>query len=361
MKRQFVVSVCAVALLAFSLAVRPASGNQDPSTNSTAVTLQADQVQRQVQAELERAQAELARALQEVKSKVAEKGIAAKLAAHRSAMLADLQARSAELAQLAQERATRELVEPQIQIQDSEGGWLGVQIGDVDAQKVKELKLPAERGVLISEVEKESPAAKAGLLVNDVVTELNGQRIESAAQFRRMIRESLAGRTAQLTVWRDGRAQSLTATLGGNRERIERTFTLAGPREFNFSGRNFSFAMPEILAESRTPLLGISAEDISGQLGSYFGAPGGEGILVREVNSASPAEKAGMKAGDIITKVDSDRVRTLEELRDKLRAKREQKTVSIGVLRKGSEVVLNVEIEQPKPAERRRVTRRIAL
>jgi serine protease Do len=368
MNWKFGVAVSAVALLAISMAAQPVAGNQEPVTASPVVTMQSDQIQRQVEVELERAQAELRRALQEVQSTVASKAIAAKLKAQRGAMLADLRARTAEIAALAQERvaqaqekAERE-VESQMQLSfDSGGGWLGVQIADVDAQKVKELKLPAERGVLISEVEKDSPASKAGLQANDVITECNGQRVESAAQFRRMISESLPGRAAQLTVWRDGRAQTLSATLGSGHDRIDRVFTMAGPREHLLDGRTFSFAMPEVFASSRAPMLGINAEDISGQLGSYFGAPGGEGILVREVNSGSPAEKAGMKAGDVITKVDNESVSSLEQLREKLRAKRESKTVSIGVLRKGSVVALNVEIEQPKPPERRRITRRITL
>lgn len=367
MRIKFAVSMCAVALLAFALAVQPAAGNQDPASSSSAGTIQSKLVQQQVQVELERAQAELARALQEVQSKVASKVIAAKLKAQRQALVAELHARQGEVAALAQERvakaqekAERE-VESQFQYFGGGGGWLGVQIADVDAEKVKELKLPAERGVLITEVEKESPAAKAGLQAKDVITECNGQRVESAAQFRRMISESLPGRASQLTVWRDGRAQTLSATLGGDHDRMERTFTLAAPREFAFNNRGFSFAMPEVFATSRAPMLGINAEDISGQLGSYFGAPGGEGILVREVNSGSPAEKAGMKAGDVITKVDNESVSSLEQLREKLRAKRESKTVSIGVLRKGAAVTLNVEIEQPKPPERRRITRRITL
>ncbi len=358
MKAKLVFSLGAVALLALSLGAQPAFSNQNPATDSTAVYLQeAAQVQRDVQAELAKAQEEIKRAVQEVTKKAAAKEIAKKLAAHRGAMLADLHARQAELAARIQEKVTRE-VAPLVAYQDSESGWLGVQIADVDAQKVKELKLPAERGVLITEVEADSPAAKAGLKANDVVTEYNGQRIESATQFRRMVRESLAGRAVQLTVWRDARAQTLSATLGNSRDRLERSIRVFGPRDFNFD-----FAMPEIeiFTGSRAPLLGISAEDISGQLGAYFGAPGGEGVLVREVNAGSPAEKAGMKAGDVITKLDGEKVRSLGDLREKLRAKREQKTVSVGVIRKGADLSLNVEIEQPRPPERRRVTRRSAL
>ncbi len=362
MKRQLVFSLGVVALLAFSFAAQSASCSQIPATDSSAVYVQqAEQVQREVQAELAKAQQEISRAVQEVTRKVVEKNIAKKMAAHRGAMLADLHARQAELAALMQEKAIRLEVAPLVALQDSESGWLGVQIADVDAQKVKELKLPAERGVLITEVEADSPAAKAGLKANDVVTEYNGQRIESSTQFHRMIRESLAGRTAQLTVWRDARAQTLSATLGNSRDRIERTFTFASPREFKFDSDMFKFDMPNFFVASRAPLLGISAEEISGQLGAYFGAPGGEGILVREVNAGSPAEKAGMKAGDVITKFNGERVKSLDDLREKLRAKWDQKTVSVGVIRKGAEVSLNVEIEQPRPPERKRITRRTSL
>lgn len=368
MNKKIFFTLGAVILLAVFMAAQPAS-SQIPQDVSAAIAAQAAaQAQAEVQAALAQAQTEVARATAEVNAKVnakVQREIAAKLAAHRGTMLADLNAMRAELSALAQERAGRATVEPRIAMafEDSESGWLGVQISDVDAEKVKELKLPAERGVLVTEVEKESPAEKAGLKVNDVVTEYNGQRIESAAQFRRMVRESLAGRTAQLTVWRDARSQSLSVTLGSGRDRVEKSFNWVGPgaREFKFNGDMFKFDMPNIFVAARPPLLGISAEDISGQLGNYFGAPGGEGILVREVSSGSPAEKAGMKAGDVITKVNGERVKSLEELREKLRTKREQKTVSIGVLRKGAEMSLNVEVEQPRPPERKRIARRMSL
>jgi len=363
MKKQFVFSLGVVALLAFLFAAQPAPSSQISATDSSAAYLQqAEQVQKEVQAELAKAQQEIDRAVQEVTRKIVVKNIAKKMAAHRGAMLADLHARQAELTKLMQEKAARIEAGPLVALQDSESGWLGVQIADVDAENVKELKLPAERGVLITEVEADSPAAKAGLKANDVVTEYNGQRIESATQFRRMVRESLAGRAVQLTVWRDGRAQPLAVTLGNSRDRVASIFTFAGPRStFNFDGDMFRFDTPSFFVSSRSPLLGISAEDIKGQLGAYFGAPGGEGILVREVNAGSPAEKAGMKAGDVITKFNDERVKSLNELREKLRAKREQKTVSIGVLRKGAEVALHVEIEQPKPPARTRISRRTSL
>ena len=97
---------------------------------------------------------------------------------------------------------------------DEGGSWLGTETLDVTGERVKELKLPAERGVFIDHIAPDSPASKAGLKEKDVVTELNGQHVEGALQFRRMIREIPAGRNVQLTVWRDGRAQTLNVTLG---------------------------------------------------------------------------------------------------------------------------------------------------
>jgi serine protease Do len=254
----------------------------------------------------------------------------------------------------------------QITIFDGEGpSWLGVETQEVTAENAKELKLPAERGVVVAEVTKDSPAAKAGLKEKDVITEVNGQRVEGAAQFRRMIREIPPGRAAQLTVWRDGRAQTLSATLGKAEERHDKWMG-ATPGAF-------AFRMPEVqipempsmelgegmgMVIAERPRLGIDAEDIGGQLGSFFGAPDGEGILVRSVNSGSAAEKAGMKAGDVITTFNGERIRSLGDLRQKLASQNDAKTAKIGVLRNRSEVTLSVELPERTPKSTRRVMQR---
>jgi serine protease Do len=248
-----------------------------------------------------------------------------------------------------------EMDDQNIVMSDDGASWLGVETHEVTPDKAKELKLSAERGVVLGKIVPDSPAAKAGLKENDVVTEINGQRVEGAAQFRRMIHEIPAGRSIQLTVWRDGRSQSISATLGKSEER-RRSMKLVAP-----TPGTFAFRMPEIpdipsmewngnlLFGGGQPRLGIDAEDLSGQLGAFFGAPDGEGILVREVNSGSPAEKAGVKAGDVITSLNGERIRTVGELREKLSAKSGQennkdRTVKLGVLRNKSEISLNVEL-----------------
>jgi serine protease Do len=246
----------------------------------------------------------------------------------------------------------------QITILDGDEGpsWLGVETREVTPSDAKDLKLPAERGVVVAGVTEDSPAAKAGLKEKDVITEVNGQRVEGAAQFRRMIHEIPAGRTAQLTVWRDGRAQTLSATLGKAEEQ-HNSWMGATPGAFAFRMPDVHIPeMPSIdlggemaLLPGGHPRLGIDAEDIGGQLGSFFGAPDGEGILVRSVNSGSPAEKAGLKAGDVITSFNGERVRSLGDLRQKLASQNDAKTAKIGVLRNRSEVTLSVELPARTP------------
>jgi serine protease Do len=242
--------------------------------------------------------------------------------------------------------------EGNVRFEEQGASWLGVETHEVTAEKAKQLKLSVERGVVLGKIIAGSPAAKAGLKEDDVVTELNGQRVEGAAQFRRMVREIPAGRIAQFTIWREGRAQTLSVTLG----------KAAGTRHawMQSPPGAFAFHMPEIppmpemleapgmeqfgFAPNAHPRLGIDAEDLGGQLAAYFGAPEGEAVLVRSVNSGSPAEKAGVKSGDVITSVDGERVRSVGELREKLAAKNEAKSVQLGVLRNKVETKLTVEL-----------------
>jgi membrane-associated protease RseP (regulator of RpoE activity) len=239
---------------------------------------------------------------------------------------------------------------------DDEGpSWLGVETHEVTSGNAKELKLPAERGVVVGRITPDSPAAKAGLKEKDVITEVNGQRVEGSAQFRRMIHEVPAGRTVQMTVWRDVRAQTLSVTLG-KAEEGHRGWMNAGPGAF-------AFRMPEVeipempqmdwsngigMFPGVHPRLGIDAEDVSGQLGAYFGAPDSEGVLVRNVNPGSAAEKAGVKAGDVITSFNGERIRSLGDLRERLAGKNEDQSAKLGVLRNRSEITLTVELPTAK-------------
>jgi serine protease Do len=252
---------------------------------------------------------------------------------------------------------------------DDNSGWLGIEISEVNSDKAKELKLSETRGVVVGSVEPDSPAAKAGLKENDVILSYEGQNVEGTLQFRRLVRETPPGRSIPLTVSRDGSVQTMTVEVGerdggsGDRDSAPRVYKFKAPNVQEFKMPDFDFN-PVIAPESmdfHTPLLGIGAEDLSGQLGDYFGVASGEGILVREVRSGTPAEKAGLKAGDVITKVDGQAVKSTRDLRAQLREKVDQKTVTLSVMRKGSEISVPVAIEKPRRIDAPQIVNRAQL
>jgi serine protease Do len=254
---------------------------------------------------------------------------------------------------------------------DDNSGWLGIEISEVNPENAKELKLSETRGVVVGSVEPDSPAAKAGLKENDVILSYEGQNVEGTIQFRRLVRETPPGRSIPLSVSRDGSVQTITIEVGerdggfgpGDKDAAPHVYKFKMPNVQEFKMPDFDFnpmVTPEAM-DFHTPLLGIGAEDLSGQLGDYFGAPSGEGILVREVRSGTPAEKAGLKAGDVITKVDGQTVKSTRDLRAQLRQKIDQKTVTLSVLRKGSEISVPVAIEKPRRIDAPQIVNRAQL
>jgi len=248
----------------------------------------------------------------------------------------------------------------------SGGGWLGVGVSEVSAAKAKSLKLPEERGAVLGRIVPESPAAKAGLKENDVVMEINGQRIEGTEQFRRMIREIPAGRTANLTVWREGRSQNIKVTVG-KPEMSNMKVLSDGPKSFAFTMPALP-AMPDLsglehlrsfaLVSPGHPILGIDAESLEGDFGNFFGAPEGEGVLVRGVFANSAAAKAGLKVGDVITSLNGERIRSTSELREKLLTKQQEKAIKLGILRNKVEMSLSVELPQREEHEEPSISER---
>jgi len=379
MNKGLIAILAGALLLIVTVPARPGRTQENPRNECNGIHAQLEREQARLKAELARMTAELKRlrdAVRPVQLVEIEDQPVRVLAAlepqnedQAVAKIDDdreeIERRVETVAELAAHQAVAEIEDGRAEVwllNEGNPGWLGVTIAEVTADKAKELKLPAARGVILSRVEADSPAAKAGLKANDVITEFNGQRVEGTLQFRRLIRETPGGRTVQLTFWRDGRAQSVSVELGAFPDKLEGHGF--GPKEFKFEMPEFGgklFGHDVFLQHG--PRLGIDAEDLSGQLGSYFGAPDGEGVLVRDVTSGTPAEKAGLKAGDVIIKIDGERVRTVHELREKMRAKRENKTVSVSVIRKGTEMSFNVEVEQPRPsAERKKlISRRISI
>lgn len=235
---------------------------------------------------------------------------------------------------------------PAIRMMVAGGSYLGVGVQEVTAKRAKELKLGEERGVEVTSVVDASPAEKAGLQKGDVVLEYQGQRVEGTEQFVRFVRETPAGRNVKMLVSRNGQNQTITATIG-NRSK-------ARGREFSFSGEfpRMEVWIPDTPRPNmswRSSMLGVEAEAVDGQLAQYFGVK--QGVLVRAVSKGSVAEKAGLKAGDVITKVDQTTVDTPRELTEAVRGERNRKPVPVHLMREKKETTVTVTLDDDERSE----------
>jgi serine protease Do len=226
--------------------------------------------------------------------------------------------------------------------------YIGVMVQEIDSDRAKALKLREEAGVEITRVDPDSPAEHAGLKVNDAIAQFNGQRVEGIEQFSRMVRETPAGREVRLEVVRNGAPQTLNVKVGARRANAMMLTPMAptvsvAPR--------LEWSLPDIPRSYmgwRSSSLGVEAESLEGQLAEYFGVK--EGVLIRSVSKSSPAEKAGLKAGDVITRVDDSRISTPADISSRIRGLR-GKAVPVMVMRDHKEMTLSVTIESDDRAE----------
>lgn len=329
-----------------SSASAPRADSASQKIDSAQLQRDMERLQAEMKAQTSVIRAEAAELKAEVTKEMAESGIANRadldrLAAQVHAQQAEIAARARAGAMKAQQLFAQT---PGFLDAGEDAGWLGIEISEITPEKAKALKLPQPEGALVAGVLADGPSAKAGLKLNDVILEYDGHPVEGTIQFRRLVRETPPGRSVEVTVMRDGHDDTLTVRVGSRARSMDSNLREILPAR----GFDFKFNMPEFFPGA-TPVLGIEAEDITGQLGAYFHVPGGKGVLVRDVSPNTPAAKAGLKAGDVITRVDGAAVKSAGELRDQLREKRDDKSVSLTIVRQGAEMNVPVVMEAPAP------------
>jgi serine protease Do len=214
-----------------------------------------------------------------------------------------------------------------------------------------------DTGVVVQQVRADSPASRAGLKEGDVVTEFDGERARSAAQFTRLVRETPPGRTVKIVVRREGTSQTMDIapeTRDSDDLRfpdltrdIERHLQ-ALPPEFNF---DFDFEAPGFTPFSQRRL-GVTVTPLSDQLAAYFAVK--QGVLVSEVAAGSAGEAAGIKAGDVIVSVKGQTVAGPSDVVRELRQVESGTDVEIRVMRDRKEVTLTAKIPERVRAFSRR-------
>jgi serine protease Do len=228
----------------------------------------------------------------------------------------------------------------------SSRAYLGVELGDIDADRAHALKLDEERGVEVRSVVPGSPAEKAGFRAGDVLLSYNGENILGARQLGRLVSETPAGRKVRIQFWREGKVQTTTAILAAQ-SYMQKVVRVPGDFDVQMPDMDITtLAIPDPLLVWKTQGIGIEAEPVDGQLAQYFGVKGG--VLVRSVEKGSPADKAGVRAGDVLTAVAQRPVTSPRELMSCLRTQRRTgKAMAVSVVREHKEVTLSIAPETP--------------
>jgi membrane-associated protease RseP (regulator of RpoE activity) len=234
-----------------------------------------------------------------------------------------------------------------------EGGggssYLGVDIADVSPERLGELKLKEEHGAEVTMVDQDAPAGKAGLHEHDVIVSLNGTAIESAAQLRRMIKETPPGRVVNLGVSRDGQPLTIKVQLADRRKSMawEPKVNIEMPKMPQMPTMP-DFDLPvSVVVVHQSARSGLMVENISPQLGEFFGVKGGNGVLVRTVEKGSRGEKAGFRAGDVVVKVNNQPVHDTSDFTHALRSS-SGSTAAVTVMREKKEQNLTLTLPEKK-------------
>jgi predicted metalloprotease with PDZ domain len=232
---------------------------------------------------------------------------------------------------------------------DERAGYLGVSTQDMTRRLAKSMDVKTTEGALVNEVMDDSPAEEAGLKEEDVIVEVDGKKIGDSDDLREVVRKIVPGTKVDVIVMRNDERKALTATI----DKV--------PPSRSYS---YSYSMPRLPRIPRIPpmdihifsttgQLGMTISSLNKQLGKYFEAPDGKGVLVQEVESDSRAEKAGFLAGDVITKIGDEKIEDVGDITDALRDFKEGNKANVEIIRKGAKKTLTLEVPDMDRRHRR--------
>jgi membrane-associated protease RseP (regulator of RpoE activity) len=244
-------------------------------------------------------------------------------------------------------------------LHSSSQGYLGVLVGDVDSDSAPKLKLKEVRGAVITLIDHDAPAAQAGLRVNDVVLQVNGQVVEGAEQFSRMMREIPAGHNVSLVISRDGNIQTIGVQVVDRKKMEHDVWNKLGSSGDDLSQAPGMGILPgggdaPMPGGFHMPFFGSSlnvgalVEPLTSQMADYLGVQ--SGLMVKQVARKSEAAAAGLKAFDVIVRIGSEGIATVSDWDRALRSN-QGKPVQVTILRDKKQQTLTLQVDSKRKGE----------
>ena len=203
-------------------------------------------------------------------------------------------------------------------------GMLGIIIQDITKELAEQFHLSDTKGALVSQVNKDSPAEKAGLKAGDVIVRLDGKEVSDTRQLRNLVAATAPGSSVKIDVLRNGKEKTFSATIG------------------KLTAEAAAISEPTGKARDKLAKLGLDLQTLTPELAKQYDLQGEHGVFISGVEPGSPASMANLQTGDLIVEVNRKPVTSIGELQDALGKSPEQ--VLLLVKRGGSSLFVVIRL-----------------
>lgn len=190
-------------------------------------------------------------------------------------------------------------------------GWLGIVIQDIDENLAESFGLKNKSGILVSDLQAGSPAEKAGIKAGDVVLKVAGQDISNVSELRNKIALITPSSNVDLTIFREGKAQEISVTIGEQPSGFSR--------------------YEQEKAKDIYDNFGLSFQNLTPEIAKQLGYQQGQGVVIKDVEQSSPANKIGLKPGMLIEEVNRHSISSIKDIKDAIEQSSNPKKVLLRV------------------------------